>query len=63
MQGLVRLVSAKIASLMQACRNIEQLRDLLGVEGDFTAIVQQQLASGYIGLWDTKAEDKDRKTL
>lgn len=28
---LVRLVSAKIATLMQGCRKIEQVRELLGI--------------------------------
>ena len=61
--SLVLLASAKIATLMQGCRNVDQVRQLLGIENDFSPQVYERLASGQIGLWDTRDEEKERSIL
>ena len=38
-KSLVRLVAAKIASMMHTCRNIDQIRGLFGIENDFTPAI------------------------
>ena len=42
-KGLARLASGKIASLMQACRSVDQLRELIGIENDFPPEVVRML--------------------
>ena len=44
--SLVNLVAAKIANMMQACRNIEQMRFLLGITNDFKPVTLEKIVSG-----------------
>lgn len=45
-EPLVTLISAKIASMMQSCRKIDQIRMLLGIENDFDNETLEKLSSG-----------------
>ena len=58
--SLVRLISAKLASMMQQCQDVDRLRSLLSIENDFQPGVQDKLRDGLIGLWDTKDEERER---
>ena len=62
-RSLVRLCSAKVASMMQACQKVDQVRDLLGINGDLTPNISTKLAIGVIGLWDTQDEQKERNKM
>lgn len=45
-EGLVKLISGKIASMMQECRSLDGMRQLFGIECDFTPEIQQKLVAG-----------------
>ena len=59
--SLIRLVSARIGSMLQMARSTTRLRDILNIENDYTKEEEHMLSTGKIGIWDSLEEEEERK--